>query len=41
MSEWNAAALWLHDQAACVEDDRESCGSERQLWPALRRNPTS
>ena len=21
MSEWNAAALWLHDQAACAEDE--------------------
>ena len=21
MSEWNAAALWLHDQAACADDE--------------------
>ena len=21
MSEWNAAALWLHDQSACARDD--------------------
>jgi hypothetical protein len=21
ISEWNAAALWLHDQSACAKDD--------------------
>jgi|COG998Drversion2_1049125.scaffolds.fasta_scaffold194008_2 hypothetical protein len=21
MSEWNAAALWLHDQSACADDE--------------------